>query len=691
MSFKTLVTYPPSHLTTNPKLRHALVLDWMKVPRILRGEYPKPLPPRKWFNNDADDAAWVAGACTAAFWVVDTEYIVGKPGQPGRLTLIGGYYPGAPYILQYWSGASIDSGVQFWAQYRKIITSTATSFWNALADIPVIDHAASSLFYALDYSQYKRIEDPMLIHALLYSEWRHGLEFVSSTHGQHIKVKHKMAEALAEYHAGDVAETLVCHTALSKELANDPGSTQVYETQSLKLIPIILNSSHTRGIAVDRQAVTQAIREYQSLVDESFALARVAAGYAINLRSETQVKEYLYDIAKFPVQKSGKRKAAGTKSSGQSSDQDAINALRMSSCPFDADVENGEGLSLAYILERIDRGADMFLEALALHTYAFATMNTYLYGLCKAVYELVEPDEEARKRKAKKAREELRSRPVTIEDVCERVYPDVSQHTQANGRWSWTDPPMTGVPKSLHHIFVPDPGTAWLIYDYKRMEPTIDAYLCNDVATQEAIEAGKDIYKEGTIETFGRYSDPLKKVFKAVKLSLSYGKDPHNLHKIPNIMNYGLNKEQLTKAAYNYLAAHPGKTQWMSRKKGDIRLTQVSRTPFGRLRWLMAHTHDMEKEGLNHPMQATATDITNLTIVRLCERLPYMYLVNNRFDEAWWSVPVEKVEEARRIVAETVAEPWELGGKQVIFQIDPPNCQVKYAPGEEVMNEQTKR
>ena len=39
----------------------------------------------------------------------------------------------------------------------------------------------------------------------------------------------------------------------------------------------------------------------------------------------------------------------------------------------------------------------MFLEALALHTYAFATMNTYLYGLCKSVYELVEPDEEARK------------------------------------------------------------------------------------------------------------------------------------------------------------------------------------------------------------------------------------------------------------------------------------------------------
>ena len=72
------------------------------------------------------------------------------------------------------------------------------------------------------------------------------------------------------------------------------------------------------------------------------------------------------------------------------------------------------------------------------------------------------------------------------------------------------------------------------------MEPTIDAYLCNDVATQQAIEAGKDIYKEGTLETFGRYSDPLKKVFKAVKLSLSYGKDPHNLHKIPIIMNYGL-------------------------------------------------------------------------------------------------------------------------------------------------------
>ena len=240
---------------------------------------------------------------------------------------------------------------------------------------------------------------------------------------------------------------------------------------------------------------------------------------------------------------------------------------------------------------------------------------------------------------------------------------------------------MTGVPKSLHHIFIPDPGTAWLVYDYKRMEPTIDAYLCNDVATQEAIEGGRDIYKEGTVETFGRYSDPLKKVFKAVKLSLSYGKDPHNLHKIPNIMNYGLSKEQLTKAAYNYLAAHPGKTQWMARKKRSIKDTQGSRTPFGRYRWLMAHTHDMEKEGLNHPMQATATDITNLTIIKLCERMPYAYVVNNRFDELHLSVPVEKVEEARAIAKATIAEPWELGGKQVVFQIDPPNIMVKYDDG----------
>lgn len=657
----------------------------MKVPRILAGQYPKPLPPRKWYTNDAADQAWVSGACTAAFWVVDTEYTMGKPGTPSRLTLIGGYYPGAPYILQYWWQSSAQMDHDWALHYNRIIARTSTSFWNAVADIPVVD-AAMCMPYAL----YKHIEDPMLMHALLYSEWRHSLEFATSTHGQHVKVKHKMAEAMAEYHAGDVAETLVCHQALAKELANDPGSTKVYEAQSLPLIPIILNSSHTRGIRLDREAIVREIGEYQSLVDDAFALARVACGYAINLRSETQVKEYLYVIAGYQAQKSGKRKAPGAgKSSSLSSDQDAINALRMAVLPFDADYENGEGLSLEYVLQRIDEGAHMFLEALALHSYAFATMNTYLYGLCKSVYELVEPDEEARKRKAKKAREDLRSRSVTIEDVCERVYPDVSQHTQANGRWSWTDPPMTGVPKSLHHIFVPDPGTAWLIYDYKRMEPTIDAYLCGDVATQEAIEAGRDIYKEGTIETFGRYSDSLKKVFKAVKLSLSYGKDPHNLHKIPNIMNYGLSKEQLTKAAYNYLAAHPGKTQWMSRKKVDIRKTQVSRTPFGRMRWLMAHTHDMEKEGLNHPMQATATDITNLTIIRICERLPYAYIVNNRFDELWISVPVSNVEEARKIVASTVAEPWELGGKQVVFQIDPPNCEVKYAPGEEVGDGQT--
>ena len=176
---RTLITYAPSHLTTNPKLRYALVLDWRKIPHILSGEYPKPLPPRKWFTNDQADQDWIRGACTAAFWVVDTEYVMGKPGTPSRLTLIGGYYPGAPYILQYWWGSSIQLDDDFGTAYNRIIARTATSFWNAVADIPVIDHALPLATYRC----YKRVEDPMLMHALLYSECRHSLEFVTSTHG----------------------------------------------------------------------------------------------------------------------------------------------------------------------------------------------------------------------------------------------------------------------------------------------------------------------------------------------------------------------------------------------------------------------------------------------------------------------------------------------------------------------------
>ena len=97
----------------------------------------------------------------------------------------------------------------------------------------------------------------------------------------------------------------------------------------------------------------------------------------------------------------------------------------------------------------------------------------------------------------------------------------------------------------------------------------------------------------------------------------------------------------------------------------------------------MGHLSDMEKEGLNHEMQATATDITNLKIIRMCERLPQAYVVNNRFDELWPDVLLKDLDTSRKIVIETVAEPVMLGGKQVVFQIDPPNCEVRYAPGEE--------
>ena len=652
-----------SKLKENPKLLYPTIRHFQKLGRLLRGEWPRPIPPIHQFGSRTQDTQWFTGALQARWITVDTEYDVQRPGIPGTLKLIGLYYHGAPSVLSCWWPCHPYTS-QFRDLYSQLVSQVPVVMWNAMADLPVIEAAMG-----VTYAHYHRIDDPMLRHALLWSESPHSLEYCASIDGAYPKFKHLMDTDLVTYNAGDVLETDHLEEVYRAQIEADPPLRRLYEEQSLKLIPVILRSRSV-GIKVDIARCLALTSGYRALVQEAVALATAATGWPINLSSPEQVKHWLYEVCGYDTQT---KKAKGKKA--VSTNEDALNALRATySMPFEAEYEEKEGLSLDYISDRIGQGADPFLEALACHRGAVGVLNNYLYGVCQAVYH-ARTDKEA-----KAAREALRQREITQEDICDRIYPDMKIHAQANGRWSVTDPPVAGMPKELHSMLVPEDGHAWLMWDFKQIEPRLGAATSRDWPRLKAFEAGRDIYQDGCLEAFGKFSKVLRQLFKQVDLSLSYGKKPRNLHHIPGIMAYGFSKAQLEQAAWNYLRAHPQRVKWMEQLEAQVKETHEVRDHAGRLRRLQGHPDNQIREALNMPMQAGVTSYTNAVVVRIAQELPWSRLVMNRFDEQWVEVPLDKIEESRRLIRQVLNQTLIVGGVAIKLPWEPEELEVKYAP-----------
>src|SRR5207244_4262594 len=98
----------------------------------------------------------------------------------------------------------------------RLIKSTKVVFQNSLADIPVLERNLG-----IKYSDYFGVEDSMLAHACLWSDWPHTLEFLASMYGKYEKMKHLSASDPSLYNWGDVIETISVFEGLQSEFRRD--------------------------------------------------------------------------------------------------------------------------------------------------------------------------------------------------------------------------------------------------------------------------------------------------------------------------------------------------------------------------------------------------------------------------------------------------------------------------------------
>jgi DNA polymerase I len=630
-NISVLATLHPADLFREPRMRLPTLRDWSKVPKFLKGTWPAEWPEIV-EATEQDSGKWtetLIRAEDARYVSIDTEYVP----ESGFMYQLGLYYPQGDVFLWDRNNPSHISVGELKDWLRPLVSKVPVVFQNALADIPVIEQATG-----IGFRDYNRVDDTLLAHATLWSEWRHNLAFLASIYGSHDKVKHRGPGDYA-YLRGDVVDTMAAWEAMQLELERDPLSRQVYEQYMMPLVPILLRAKE-RGIKVNQEEVHTLANTLKEECDAQVARAHAYCGYPINLDSVLSLSRELDGIEELFTQL--KRKARRT-STGRISLTDEI----MTELQNKYQLKFGEphpliAARLAYIDAR-------------------QQLSSYITPLVGK----------------------------------ERVYPDFKPYAQANGRWSTTNPPLAQLPEHLKTIIMPDDGYVWVEMDWDAIEARIMAYTSDDPVLIEAMENDYDLHTINVCDLFGydrpsdlvdphqslvdtawreKYSwegkgDKRRMFAKRFMFSLFYGKDPKNAPTIPNAKKLGLKNAELVSAAQRWLTLHPKISAWQRETKRQAVNTGEVRTFLGRRRKLFTWKHqDRVREAFDFPLQAAVSDIMNATVIGL-ERLleEHGHLVYTVHDSIKVAVKEDKFDQFFPSIKAIVERPWSINKHHVGF------------------------
>jgi DNA polymerase I-like protein with 3'-5' exonuclease and polymerase domains len=259
-----------------PPLTYCTRVDWKKVGRVLRGEWPKPWPG----FVDRPPAVWPR---VSAF---DTEFDP-DTGVLERYSLFTGQ--GQPWVIEARDVRVID-----------IPDTVTVVMHNEDADV---EHLQGFL-----RGGQIKTEDTMLMHAALWSDLPHTLAYLGSLYARINRWKHLFRRNPRVYSGGDALGTWDVYLALVAELKADPASARVYREELYPLNPIISEASNV-GLRVHQWRVEAALTYHQRLKDELCAEVEAWAGYPLLLSSPDQVARHLYEVEKVGVKVAKRRRA----------------------------------------------------------------------------------------------------------------------------------------------------------------------------------------------------------------------------------------------------------------------------------------------------------------------------------------------------------------------------------------------
>jgi len=596
----------------DPHAKFIARFDWKRLARLHNGDWPSAIPERIIASPATRDqfVAILEEALLQPEIMVDTEYI---PDQQ-LLTHVGAAWRSGSTVhgfqLEWLRGqaTSVERAI-FMRYWPRLCQSVTMGFWNAKADVPILEHNVSS--------KPVRIEDPMQAHAVLWPDMGHDYGFVASIYGKYNKLKHLAKDDILLYHWGDMIDLVWIWEALKEEFQHDPACEKKYREQNLKLIPILLDTE-ARGIRVNQARIEAAIPLYQALSEQASQLATAYCGYPLNVGSSKQVLAHLQEEG-FKI---------------KSINQDIISQQRAKYLPFDAAYEEQHGFTQAYIEERVSQGAHPLLELRVMYATNQHTVSNYLTPL----------------------------RGVS------RVHPQINIHTQAGGRHSTTNPPLATIPNDLRDIVMPDEGTVWIGGDWDQQEPRIQRAESGSRVLGAAFDQGEDIHTTFVCQLYGwplpqdrrdphssaidaewraahnwgGKEDSRRTFAKALRYELAYG--GQGMQAAKKALRMGVESKVVKNAAQVLLTSDPELTAWFSKVEKEVVSTRMIHSWGGGRRvfyWVerQDQIEEMKRQARNFPPQGGGADLYNLAIIEVCEKVPGVRFVYGMHDSLWFSCP----------------------------------------------------
>jgi DNA polymerase I-like protein with 3'-5' exonuclease and polymerase domains len=288
----------------------------------------------------------------------------------------------------------------------------------------------------------------------------------------------------------------------------------------------------------------------------------------------------------------------------------------------------------------------------------------------------------------------------------DRVFPDISIHTQATGRWSITNPNLQGLKGDISDIYVPDRGMVALKHDWDAIELRIQASLANDKPLLDAFANKWEPHTLNTCDVLGYPHPPNKsnphtspeceewrraihwqgkedirrRFGKMFVFRLIYRGDPKHAGDIPGAKQLGLTASKLQQAANNWLLAHPAIRTYWARVEEQVRAHLWTKTWTGRKRRYQGISPEalmkrvvpasVMREACNHPIQGGVSDLKNLCIIEIIERCPWVTLWKEQHDAFWLECPEAREAETWPVYQQVVQQPRVIEGVTIQFPAD---------------------
>jgi DNA polymerase-1 len=248
------------------------------------------------------------------------------------------------------------------------------------------------------------------------------------------------------------------------------------------------------------------------------------------------------------------------------------------------------------------------------------------------------------------------------------------------GRFSCSAPNIMNIEQTLRHLLGPAPGNVLVHADKSQLELRVMAPVAADDALQEALNSG-DVYSYDAKFMFNLPADAnvkknhagLRKASKIIHLGRQYGAGMKVIfgQALRQDRRFTLDRVRTFMSAWDKLY-HRTVSYWSEEMQA------VMSCGYSESRIMHRRRSYPRPPGLsevaNYPVQATASDIMNIEVIKLWKRLkkeaPRARLIIQLHDAVDVECPERDAATIERIIDEELNSTWTIDGRQADFPIE---------------------